>query len=126
MKVLSQYEYDTFTEQLRNANLDIEHKETKLNEAYAYVERDIYLIGATIVEDKLQDKVPETIRDLRLAGIKIWMLTGDKMNTAYNIGLSCNLISKNIKTFHIEGIEVKKNAQMECINKIVTINSVEV
>ena len=117
MKVLSQYEYDTFTEQLRNANLDIEHKETKLNEAYAYIERDIYLIGATIVEDKLQDKVPETIRDLRLAGIKIWMLTGDKMNTAYNIGLSCNLISKNIKTFHIEGIEVKKNAQMECINK---------
>ena len=45
-----------------------------------------------MVEDKLQDLVPETIRDLRLAKIKIWMLTGDKMNTAYNIGLSCNLI----------------------------------
>ena len=65
--------------------------------------------SATIVEDKLQDKVPETIRDLRLAQIKVWMLTGDKMNTAYNIGLSCNLISKEMKIFNICGIEPKKD-----------------
>ena len=117
MKVLSQEEYDAFATALNEANLSMEDKDKKVADVIKTVEKDIYLLGATIVEDKLQDKVPETIRDLRLAGIKIWMLTGDKMNTAYNIGLSCNLISKDLKTFHIEGIEVKKNEKMEVINK---------
>ena len=96
--------------------MSLEDKDKKVAEVYATVENNIFLLGTTIVEDKLQDKVPETIRDLRLGGIKIWMLTGDKMNTAYNIGLSCNLISKNMKTFSIEGIEPKKNDKMEIIN----------
>jgi P-type E1-E2 ATPase len=65
-------------------------------------ERELYLIGATAVEDKLQDKVPETIADLLRASnslfliflkdIKVWMLTGDKMETAENIAKSCRLI----------------------------------
>ena len=81
------------------------------------IENDLFLIGTTIVEDKLQDMVPETIHDLRLADIKIWMLTGDKMNPAYNIGLSCNLISKSMKIFSICGVEIKKNEKLEMINK---------
>ena len=117
MRILTQSEYDAFAKELNDANLSLEGKDEKVANAYKLVEKDIYLIGATIVEDKLQDKVPETIRDLRLAGIKIWMLTGDKMNTAYNIGLSCNLINKDLKTFQLEGIEVKKNEKMEVINK---------
>ena len=117
MRILTQSEYDAFAKELNDANLSLEGKDEKVANAYKLVEKDIYLIGATIVEDKLQDKVPETIRDLRLAGIKIWMLTGDKMNTAYNIGLSCNLINKDLKTFQLEAIEVKKNEKMEVINK---------
>lgn len=117
MKILSQEEYDKFANELNEANMNMENKDAKVAEVIKTVENDIFLIGATIVEDKLQDRVPETIRDLRLAGIKIWMLTGDKMNTAYNIGLSCNLISKDLKTFHIEGVEIKKNEKMEIINK---------
>ena len=117
MRILTQSEFDAFSKQLTEANLSLEGKDEKVAEAYKTVETDIYLLGATIVEDKLQDKVPETIRDLRLAGIKIWMLTGDKMNTAYNIGLSCNLINKELKTFQLQGIEVKKNEKMEIINK---------
>ena len=62
--------------------------------------------------------MPETIRDLRLAQIKVWMLTGDKMNTAYNIGLSCNLINKDMKIFSICGIEPKKDEQtLEILNQ---------
>jgi P-type E1-E2 ATPase len=49
------------------------------------MERNLYLIGATAVEDKLQDGVPLVLRDLLKAGINIWMLTGDKMETAENI-----------------------------------------
>jgi P-type E1-E2 ATPase len=58
----------------------------------ATVEKDIYLIGATAVEDKLQDNVPQTIADLIKANIKVWMLTGDKLETAENIAKSCKLI----------------------------------
>ena len=56
------------------------------------LEKDLYLLGATAVEDKLQPEVPETIADLLKAGIKVWMLTGDKLETAENIARSCRLI----------------------------------
>lgn len=51
------------------------------------------MIGATAIEDKLQEGVPETIDKLAQAGIKIWMLTGDKLETAINIGYSCKLLT---------------------------------
>ena len=50
------------------------------------------LVGATAVEDRLQDDVPQTINALQQGGIKIWMLTGDKLETAENIGYSCKLL----------------------------------
>ena len=117
MKILSQEEYDKFNLRLKNAQNETENKEQKISQVYEDIEKDLFLLGTTIVEDKLQDLVPETIRDLRLAKIKVWMLTGDKMNTAYNIGLSCNLISKKMKTFNICGIEKKKNTDLKDINK---------
>ena len=118
MKVISKKEYTTFDKELKEAMMSIEDKDKKVNEVCDKIEKNLYLIGTTIVEDKLQNEVPETIRDLRLAKIKIWMLTGDKMNTAYNIGLSCNLISKNMKIFNICGIEPKKDENtLEIINK---------
>ena len=57
------------------------------------IETNLDLVGATAIEDMLQDKVAETIRTLREAGIKLWVLTGDKIETAINIGFSCNLIT---------------------------------
>ena len=81
------------------------------------LENDLILLGATIVEDTLQENVPLVIKELRQADIKIWMLTGDKLSTAYNIGLSCNLINKDIKTFFIEGIEKKLDKDLKVINQ---------
>ena len=109
MKILSQEEYDKFASDLKEAKMSQINKDEKVAEVYNQIEQDLILLGATIVEDKLQDLVPETIRDLRLAKVKVWMLTGDKMNTAYNIGLSCNLISKNMRIFKIVGEEKKVN-----------------
>ena len=54
------------------------------------------LIGATAIEDKLQHRVPETIQSLRDAGVKVWVLTGDKIETAINIGFSCNLLTSEM------------------------------
>ena len=118
IKVLSDKEYNTFEKELKEAMMSLENKDEKVNKVCDKIEQNLYLLGTTIVEDKLQNKVPETIRDLRLAKIKIWMLTGDKMNTAYNIGLSCNLISKNMKIFNVCGIEPKKDPNtLEILNK---------
>ena len=56
------------------------------------IEQELILLGCTAVEDSLQEQVPETIRDLLQAGIKIWMLTGDKLETAVNIARTCGLV----------------------------------
>ena len=64
--------------------------------------KGLFLIGTTIVEDKLQEKVPETIRDLRLAQIKVWMLTGDKVETATCISISAGIKGKYQKTFTVK------------------------
>ena len=124
MKVFTNEEYEKVANELNNANMDMNNKETKLNELYDKIENELYLLGATIVEDKLQDKVPETIRDLKLAGIKLWMLTGDKMSTAFNISLSCNLISKTMKTFFIEGKEIKRNDYNNCFLHKIGYNNI--
>ena len=108
---------DDYAAKLKEALMAEEDKDQKVEEVNNIIETELFLVGTTIVEDKLQENVPETIRNLRLSNIKVWMLTGDKMNTAYNIGLSCNLINKEMKTFSICGIEVKKNEDLEIINK---------
>ncbi|WKX89403.1 hypothetical protein Q1695_008787 [Nippostrongylus brasiliensis] len=57
------------------------------------IERDLVLIGVSAIEDRLQKNVPETVARLLSAGIRVWVLTGDKLETAVNIGNSCRLIS---------------------------------
>lgn len=64
----------------------------KVEEAANLIERKLKLIGATAIEDKLQEGVPETIAALLKADINVWVLTGDKQETAINIGYSCKLI----------------------------------
>jgi phospholipid-transporting ATPase len=68
----------------------------ELDKAAEILEHDFYLLGATAVEDRLQDGVPETIHTLQEAGIKVWVLTGDRQETAINIGMSCKLISEDM------------------------------
>jgi len=60
------------------------------------IENELHLLGATAIEDRLQDKVPECISLLREAGLKVWVLTGDKLETAINIGFASNLLLKSM------------------------------
>lgn len=64
----------------------------KLSEVYKLIERDIELVGSTSVEDKLQDEVPETLQFFRDASIVVWMLTGDKRETAVRIAITSGLV----------------------------------
>ena len=116
MRLLTEEEYEDFIYDLNKAQSEIKNKKKKLEEVYSSIEKNLTLLGSTIVEDKLQENVPAVIKELREADIKIWMLTGDKLSTAYNIGLSCNLINKNIKTFFIEGVEKKVDDKLNVIN----------
>uniref|UniRef100_A0AAX7VPP5 Phospholipid-transporting ATPase n=1 Tax=Astatotilapia calliptera TaxID=8154 RepID=A0AAX7VPP5_ASTCA len=79
------------------ASVAMEGREEKLDELYEEIEKDMMLLGATAVEDKLQDGVPQTIEQLAKADIKIWVLTGDKQETAENIGYSCNILRGEMK-----------------------------
>ncbi|KAM8874227.1 phospholipid-transporting ATPase IC [Spinachia spinachia] len=68
-----------------------------LEKLYDQMERELQLIGVTAIEDRLQDGVPETIALLKQAGIKVWVLTGDKKETAVNIGYSCRLLDPDTR-----------------------------
>lgn len=68
----------------------------ELDKAAELIEKDFHLLGATAIEDRLQDGVPETIHTLQQAGIKVWVLTGDRQETAINIGMSCKLLSEDM------------------------------
>ncbi|XP_066966209.1 phospholipid-transporting ATPase ID isoform X15 [Macrobrachium rosenbergii] len=78
------------------AAVSLERREEKLDEIYEEIEKNLILLGATAIEDKLQDGVPQTIANLAVAGIKIWVLTGDKQETAINIGYSCQLLTDDM------------------------------
>ncbi|KAK7935318.1 phospholipid-translocating P-type ATPase [Apiospora marii] len=68
----------------------------ELEKAAELIEREFYLLGATAIEDRLQDGVPETIHTLQQANIKVWVLTGDRQETAINIGMSSKLLSEDM------------------------------
>ncbi|OOF92686.1 hypothetical protein ASPCADRAFT_209940 [Aspergillus carbonarius ITEM 5010] len=72
-------------------------REEKLEEVASAIEQDLLLLGGTAIEDRLQDGVPDTISLLAEAGIKLWVLTGDKVETAINIGYSCNLLNNDME-----------------------------
>uniref|UniRef100_A0AAQ6A9D3 Phospholipid-transporting ATPase n=1 Tax=Amphiprion ocellaris TaxID=80972 RepID=A0AAQ6A9D3_AMPOC len=114
----------------------IEDREERLDEVYEEIEKDMMLLGATAVEDKLQDGVPQTIEQLAKADIKIWVLTGDKQETAENIGYSCNMLREEMKdifivaanttclwggfliipgSFHLQAFALEKNMQLELL-----------
>ncbi|XP_046878936.1 phospholipid-transporting ATPase IA isoform X1 [Hypomesus transpacificus] len=93
---VSESTYQQWLEVYQRASTSIQNRALKLEESYELIEKNLQLLGATAIEDKLQDKVPETIETLMKADIKIWILTGDKQETAINIGHSCKLLTKNM------------------------------
>ena len=84
------------------------NKDEAINEVAEEIELDFDLIGSTAIEDKLQEDVGETIFDIKRAGIQLWVLTGDKIETAINIGHSCKLLHDAMNMFILEKIDHKE------------------
>ncbi|KAM6963059.1 phospholipid-transporting ATPase VA [Aplochiton taeniatus] len=91
-KVLSKEEYAGWLRRHLEAETAIQGREELLFESALRLETNLHLLGATGIEDRLQDGVPETIAALRKAGLQIWVLTGDKQETAVNIAYACKLL----------------------------------
>ncbi|WVF70430.1 hypothetical protein IAT40_005220 [Kwoniella sp. CBS 6097] len=92
-RVLDPHEYETWARDYHNATVALQDREERVEEVSSSIETNLVLLGATAIEDKLQDGVPETITDLKRAGIKVWVATGDKLETAVAIGYTTNLLT---------------------------------
>ncbi|XP_031433354.1 phospholipid-transporting ATPase ID [Clupea harengus] len=100
-KDLDEDYFDSWRKRHHEASTAMEDRDEKLDAIYEEIEKDLQLLGASAVEDKLQDGVPQTIEQLSKADIKIWVLTGDKQETAENIGYSCNMLREEMKEVFI-------------------------
>ncbi|KAG1346362.1 putative phospholipid-transporting ATPase 4 [Cocos nucifera] len=95
---LEESEYSSWNTEFLKAKTAIgPDREAQLEQASDMIEKELILVGATAVEDKLQKGVPQCIDKLAQAGLKIWVLTGDKMETAINIGFACSLLRQGMK-----------------------------
>ncbi|KAF9187860.1 hypothetical protein BGZ50_001716 [Haplosporangium sp. Z 11] len=101
-RFLSKEEYSEWSKQYADAQSALEGRQEKLEQVAELLEQNLDMTGATAIEDKLQEGVPETIDKLRRAGIRLWMLTGDKRETAINIGYSCRLIKDYSSTIILD------------------------
>ena len=110
-RTISDAEFDEWAEKWNEARLDTTgNKEEGVRECVSLLEQNLRIIGVTGVSDKLQDHVPQTIADLKEGGLKIWMLTGDKMNTSVVVAKSVKITNRNatnlfLKVSNIQDIE---------------------
>lgn len=96
MREIGEEEYQKWNVEHDLAAASVQDREDKLETVSDAIERELTLIGGTAIEDRLQDGVPDSIAILAQAGIKLWVLTGDKVETAINIGFSCNLLDNDM------------------------------
>lgn len=118
--------YENWRERHHEAATSLENREDKVNAVYEEIEQNLMLIGTTAIEDKLQDGVPQCIANLAAANIKLWVLTGDKQETAINIGYSCQLLTDEmVDIFTIEGWEYDEVEQelQRCKESISNVSS---
>jgi phospholipid-translocating ATPase len=109
-KKLTKTEFINFNNELLMAKSSLVDRAEKVEICQQKIEMGLDLLGATAVEDALQDNVKDTLESLREAGIKVWVLTGDKVETALNIALSCGHISENSSKYFI--VECKSPLQL--------------
>ncbi|XP_041846910.1 phospholipid-transporting ATPase VB [Melanotaenia boesemani] len=93
-KVVSDKEYERWLVDRKRALAAIDNREKLIMDTAVQMESNLTLLGATGIEDRLQENVPDTIVALREAGIQVWVLTGDKPETAVNIGYACRLLEE--------------------------------
>lgn len=124
-RIVPDKEYEVWSAKYYEASTSMEDRSDKVDAVAELIETDLFLLGATAIEDKLQDGVPETIQTLQEANIKIWVLTGDRQETAINIGMSCKLLSEDMNLL-IVNEENKMNTRLNLQEKLTAIHEHQV
>ncbi|GLT75815.1 hypothetical protein SLA2020_475120 [Shorea laevis] len=114
MKELSTAEFEQWHSSFEAASTALIGRAALLQKVASNVENKLCILGASGIEDKLQQGVPEAIESLRTAGIKIWVLTGDKQETAISIGYSSKLL-----TGQMTQIIINSNSRESCRKSLV-------
>ncbi|XP_037051247.1 probable phospholipid-transporting ATPase IA isoform X4 [Bradysia coprophila] len=115
VSVIPEDVYNEWKDTYHKASTAMQFRERKVEDAANLIENNLMLLGATAIEDKLQEGVPETIAALIKADIYVWVLTGDKQETAINIGYSCKLISHGMDLIILN--EDSLDNTRECIGR---------
>ena len=102
------------------AATSIHHRDEKIQEAAELIEMNLVVLGATGIEDKLQVGVPNTIEMLKKAGIKVWVLTGDKIETAVNIGYSCKLLGEKTNLVYL--VDERQEELKDTVRRTLRLN----
>ena len=107
-RLLTDLEYDTFDFKYTKAsNIVDEQREIEMDKIASDIEQELVLVGCTAIDDKLQIGVNQTIKVIHGCGIKLWVLTGDKVETAITIGMSCGLITRDMDVVLVQVIDLE-------------------
>ncbi|CAE6474741.1 unnamed protein product [Rhizoctonia solani] len=122
-RFLSEDEYLTWSVKYDAAAAATADRDEAIDKANELIEHNLLILGATALEDKLQEGVPDAIEQLHRAGIKLWILTGDKLQTAIEIGYSCNLLKSDMEVMIISATTADgARTQIEAgLNKIASV-----
>ncbi|KAM4871823.1 phospholipid-transporting ATPase IK-like [Thomomys bottae] len=124
-KEIDEDDYEEWESQHLEATLQLQNRAQALHHVYDKMEQNLQLLGVTAIEDKLQDHVPEAISRLKTANIKVWVLTGDKKETALNIGFACQLLEENMLILEDEEINRILEIYWEQTSKLQTSKNVK-
>ncbi|KAH8088928.1 phospholipid-transporting ATPase 1 [Cristinia sonorae] len=122
-RYLEEEEYMNWQRLYDAATSSIKDRDEEMDKAAEQIEHSLTILGATALEDKLQEGVPDAIETLHQAGIKLWILTGDKVQTAIEIGFSCNLLKSDMEIM-ILSADSLQSAQLQIeggLNKIASV-----
>lgn len=106
-KKLDDASYDEWNKKSYASKLVIDGREEAIAKVDELIEKEMELIGSTAIEDRLQENVADTINFMKDVGIKVWVLTGDKIETAINIGYSAGLLNDNMPQHIIDDMDKK-------------------
>ena len=117
-KIIPENDFDEWNKEYKNALTAMENRKEKIAEVVSKLENNMDFLCVTGVEDLLQDEVATTIDNLRNAGMKVWMLTGDKVETATCISISAGIKSKNQSIFTIRNDEFSHESHEDDIREL--------
>ncbi|ODV97125.1 hypothetical protein PACTADRAFT_84362 [Pachysolen tannophilus NRRL Y-2460] len=123
-RIVPEEEYQEWLKRYTKASVTLINRAEEVDKVAELIEKDLFLLGATAIEDKLQEDVPDTIHTLQDAGIKIWILTGDKQETAINIGMSCKLLSEDMNLLIINE-DTKEETRDNLLSKLDALHSTQ-